>query len=98
MTAEHGGPVNRFRGGPVSVISILAFLSTQYSHWPCVGWPKRILLNTISFNPLAYTVVRETAGLARSINTQPAVRRNSDQPNITAQHGYVLKSIKINFA
>ena len=93
MTAAHGGPVNRFRGGPVSVISILAFLSTQYSHWPCVGWPKRILLNT-----LAYTVVRETAGFARSINTQPAVRRNSDQPNITAQHGYVLKSIKINFA
>ena len=37
------------------------------------------------FNPLAYTVVRETAGLTRSINTQPAVRRNSET-NPTSQH------------
>jgi len=38
-----------------------------------------------SFNPLAYTVVRETAGLAKSINTQPAVRCNSET-NPTSQH------------
>jgi len=37
------------------------------------------------FNPLAYTDVPETAGLARSINTQPAVRRNSET-NPTSQH------------
>jgi len=36
-------------------------------------------------NPLAYTDVCETAGLARSINTQPAVRRNSET-NPTSQH------------
>jgi len=36
-------------------------------------------------NPLAYTDVSETAGLARSINTQPAVRRNSET-NPTSQH------------
>ena len=36
-------------------------------------------------NPLAYTDVPETAGLARSINTQPAVRRNSET-NTTSQH------------
>ena len=37
------------------------------------------------FNPLAYTDVPETAGLARSINTQPAVRRNAET-NPTSQH------------
>jgi len=36
-------------------------------------------------NPLAYTDVPETAGLARSINTQPAVKRNSET-NPTSQH------------
>jgi len=36
-------------------------------------------------NPLAYIDVPETAGLARSINTQPAVRRNSET-NTTSQH------------
>jgi len=36
------------------------------------------------FNPLAYTAGCET--------------QFRDQPNITAQEGYVLKSIKINFA
>jgi len=36
-------------------------------------------------NPLAYIDVPETAGLARSINTQPAVRRNSET-NPTSQH------------
>ena len=36
-------------------------------------------------NPLAYTDVPETAGLIRSINTQPAVRRNSET-NPTSQH------------
>ena len=50
-----------------------------------------------SLNPLAYTDVPETAGLARSINTQLAVRRNSET-NPTSQQGHVLKSIKINFA
>ena len=39
----------------------------------------------MGFNPLAYTDVPETAGLARSINTQPAVRRNSET-NPTSQH------------
>jgi hypothetical protein len=54
----------------------------------------------VGINPLAYTDVPETARLARSINTQPAVRRNSET-NPTSQHNrgmYVLKSIKINFA
>ena len=37
------------------------------------------------FNPLAYTDVSETAGLASSTNTQPAVRRNSET-NPTSQH------------
>ena len=41
--------------------------------------------NREGFNPLAYTDVPETAGLARSINTQPAVRRNSET-NPTSQH------------
>ena len=36
-------------------------------------------------NPLAYTDVSETAGLASSISTQPAVRRNSET-NPTSQH------------
>ena len=36
-------------------------------------------------NPLAYTAACEAAGLARSINTQPAVRRNSET-NPTLQH------------
>jgi len=39
----------------------------------------------IKVNPLAYTDVCETAGLARSINTQPAARRNSET-NPTSQH------------
>ena len=40
---------------------------------------------SLHFNPLAYTDVSETAGLASSINTQPAVRRNSET-NPTSQH------------
>jgi len=36
-------------------------------------------------NPLAYTDVSEMAGFASSINTQPAVRRNSET-NPTSQH------------
>jgi len=39
----------------------------------------------LRINPLAYTDVCETAGLARSINTQRAVRRNSET-NPTSQH------------
>jgi len=42
-------------------------------------------MNELSVNPLAYTDVPETAGLARSINTQPAVRHNSET-NPTSQH------------
>jgi hypothetical protein len=37
------------------------------------------------FNPLAYTAACEAAGVARSINTQPAVRRNSET-NPTSQY------------
>jgi len=37
------------------------------------------------FNPLAYTAAFEVAGLVRSINTQLAVRRNSET-NPTSQH------------
>ena len=40
---------------------------------------------TKCINPLEYTDVPETAGLARSINTQPAVRHNSET-NPTSQH------------
>ena len=43
------------------------------------------LLSWAVFNPLAYTAACEAAGLARSINTQPAVRRNSET-NPTSQH------------
>jgi len=39
----------------------------------------------VHINPLAYTAACEAAGLARSINTQPAVRRNSET-NPTSQH------------
>jgi len=34
------------------------------------------IMSFVLVNPLAYTAVRETAGLARSVNTQPAVRRS----------------------
>ena len=46
---------------------------------------KILEFSIIIINPLAYTDVCETAGLARSINTQPAVRRNSET-NPTSQH------------
>jgi len=45
----------------------------------------KLFASQMLLNPLAYTVVCETAGLARSINTQPAVRRNSEI-NPTSQH------------
>ena len=48
------------------------------------GMPVLYIGRTV-LNPLAYTDVPETAGLARSINTQPAVRRNSET-NPTSQH------------
>ena len=51
-------------------------MQTAYPAY-CVG--------TKSINPLTYTDVPETAGLARSINTQPAVRRNSET-NPTSRH------------
>ena len=51
---------------------------------PALFWVEKSLKN-LCFNPLAYTNVPETAGLARSINTQPAVRRNSET-NPTSQH------------
>ena len=49
----------------------------------CGGVPERNLQtnSTYHLNPLAYTAVRETAGLARSVNTQPAVRRS--EPSIS---------------
>jgi hypothetical protein len=31
---------------------------------------------SFEINPLVYTVARETVGLARSVNTQPAVRQS----------------------
>jgi len=40
---------------------------------------------TFCVNPLAYAAACEAAGLARSINTQPAVRWNSET-NPTSQH------------
>ena len=50
------------------------------------------------FNLLAYTDIRETARLTRSIKyTAGCETQFRDQPSITAQQGYVLKSIKINF-
>ena len=39
----------------------------------------------VAINPLAYTAACEAAGLARSINTQPAARQNSET-NPTSQH------------
>jgi len=50
-----------------------------------VNYHTASLLLYLQVNPLAYTDVPETAGLARSINTQPAVRRNSET-NPTSQH------------
>jgi len=44
-----------------------------------------LLTGGATLNPLAYTAACEAAGLARSINTQPAVRRNSET-NPTSQH------------
>jgi len=63
------------------------FLSAERSHYVlhsalCILKGR----NIIGFiNPLAHTDVPETAGLARSINTQLAVRRNSET-NPTSQH------------
>ena len=48
------------------------------------GMPVLYIGRTV-LNPLAYTAACEAAGLARSINTQPAVRRNSET-NPTSQH------------
>jgi len=45
----------------------------------------------LGFNPLAYTAVRETAGLARSINTQPAVRRS--EPSMSFAFNSSLLSV-----
>jgi len=54
--------------------------------WWLVKWlTSQSTPEHLTFNPLAYTDVPETARLARSINTQPAVRRNSDT-NPTSQH------------
>jgi len=52
-----------------------------------VGNPRKRWLDKVEndLNPLAYTDVSETAGLASSINTQLAVRRNSET-NPTSQH------------
>jgi len=56
------------------------FLNLYFLYFHTVHVATLILLN-----PLAYADVCETAGLARSINTQPAVRRNSET-NPTSQH------------
>jgi len=44
-----------------------------------------IYLSKLRINPLAYTAACEAVGLAGSINTQPAVRQNSET-NPTSQH------------
>jgi hypothetical protein len=41
-----------------------------------VGFLRIFLLGILIFTPLAYTAVRETAGFARSVNTQLAVRQS----------------------
>jgi len=63
--------------------------------WTCDCWTLSASSNHTSnnqnvkwfhgINPLAYTATCEAAGLARSINTRPAVRRNSET-NPTSQH------------
>jgi hypothetical protein len=45
----------------------------------------------LSINPLAYKAVRETAGLARPINTQPAVRRS--EPSMSFAFNSSLVSV-----
>jgi hypothetical protein len=45
----------------------------------------------LTVNPLAYTAVRETAGLAGSINTQPAVRRS--EPSMSFAFNSSLLSV-----
>jgi len=42
-------------------------------------------------NPLAYTAVHETAGLARSLNTQPAVRQS--EPSMSFAFNSSLLSV-----
>ena len=65
------------------------FLVLSVSHFvvaipfACTRSSERMTDSVI--NPLAYTDFSETAGLASSINTQPAVRRNSET-NPTSQH------------
>ena len=49
------------------------------------SWDHQGLSRPVMGLLLAYTDVPETAGLAKSINTQPAVRRNSET-NPTSQH------------
>ena len=57
---------------------------SQHTPRPC-NFVSKKFLKPMSINPLAYTAACEAAGLARSINTQPAVRRNSET-NPTSQH------------
>jgi len=54
-------------------------------HYPLLITHSHVITWPAMFNPLAYTDVCETAGLARSINTKPAVRCNSET-NPTSQH------------
>jgi len=49
----------------------------------------------ILFNPLAYTDIPETVGLARSINTQLAVKHNSET-NPTSQHNRGIIEVNKN--
>jgi len=65
---------------------ITAYICSQYTRFSSKIQTKVVTLYmVILINPLAYTDVPETAGLARSINTQPAVRRNSET-NPTSRH------------
>ena len=54
-------------------------------------WRSNTLMYNSKLNPLAYTDVRETAGLARSINTQPAVRRS--EPSMSFAFNSSLLSV-----
>jgi len=62
----------------ILLMCLIVHLVTLYHQDACISHLGLL-------NPLAYTDVPETAGLARSINTQPAVRRNSET-NSTSQH------------
>jgi len=67
----------------MATVTTLKLLTKQFMYTP--RQLRKLPVLTPNLNPLAYTDVPETAGLARSTNTQPAVRRNSET-NPTSQH------------